>query len=163
MRDGVEYVFSTHFRTKHAVRGHLVHQPRDKPFKDRWFVYLIQDEHCNKQYVGSTTDMYARWSSHKSGCNNGSTKTGLAAHFTHGCPGDTGREKDNLTVTLVDYLDVTMEEVTDAGHGGIGCMCELCDQLKDIEDDWIMKLGTFYYPGGLNKRDEIKRKVRSGY
>ena len=50
--------------------------------------------------------MYARWSSHKSGCNNGATEIGLAAHQTNGCPGDTGRNIDNLTDTLVDYLDV---------------------------------------------------------
>ena len=163
MEDNVDYVYSRHFRTRHAVKGHLVHQPRDQKFKDRWFVYLIEDTHCNKQYVGSTTDMYGRWSNHKSGCNTGSTKTGLSAHFTTGCPGDSGRDKQNLTVTLVDYMDVTKVEVETANHGGVGCMCYLCDKLKDIEDDWIMKLGTFYYPTGLNKRDEIKRKVRSGY
>ena len=163
MGDGVNFVDSKHFRTKHAVRGHLVHEPRNKQFKDRWFIYMIQDEFCHKQYVGSTTDMYGRWSTHKSDCNNGSTKTGLSAHFTNGCPGDTGREKLNLTVTLVDFIDVTLEDVQGAGHGGVGCECELCGKLKNLEDDWIMRLGSFYYPGGLNKRDKIKRKVRSGY
>ena len=69
----------------------------------------------------------------------------------------------NLTVTLLDSMDVTLEEVQRAGHGGVGCECQLCSRLKNIEDDWIMRLGTFYYPGGLNKRDEIKKKVRSGY
>ena len=69
----------------------------------------------------------------------------------------------NLTVTLLDSMDVTQEEVQRAGHGGVGCECHLCNCLKNIEDDWIMRLGTFYYPGGLNKRDEIKKKVRSGY
>ena len=163
MRDKVEFVQSSHFRTRHAVRGHLVHQPRTQLFKDRWFIYLIQDETCNKQYVGSTTDMYGRWSSHKSSCNNGCSKTGLSNHFTNGCPGDMGRNKMNLTVTLLDSMDVTQEEVQRAGHGGVGCECQLCSRLKKIEDDWIMRLGTFYYPGGLNKRDKIKKKVRSGY
>jgi hypothetical protein len=60
-------------------------------------------------------------------------------------------------------MDVTLEEVQGAGHGGVGCVCGLCGALKNKEDNWIMRLGTFYYPGGLNKRDEIKRKVRSGY
>ena len=119
--------------------------------------------HCNKQYVCSTMDMYGRWSSHKSDCNNGCNKTGLSNHFTNGCPGDMGRDKMNLTVTLLDSMDVTLEEVQRAGHGGVGCECQLCSRLKNIEDDWIMRLGTFYYPGGLNKRDEIKKKVRSGY
>ena len=163
MRDNVSYVYSQHFKTKHAVRGHLVHMPRDQQFKDRWFIYLIEDKHCNKQYVGSTTDMYSRWSSHKSGCNSGSISTGLSAHFVNGCPGDTGRGKNNLMVTLVDYLDVTKEEVNIARHGGVGCLCDLCKKLKKLEDSWIMRLGTFYFPGGLNKRDEIKKKVRSGY
>ena len=63
-------------------------------------------------------------------------------------------------VTLVDFLDVTEEEVNIARHGGVGCLCDLC---KKLEDSWIMRLGTFYFPGGLNKRDEIKKKVRSGY
>ena len=69
----------------------------------------------------------------------------------------------NLTVTLLDSIDVTLEEVQRAGHGGVGCESQLCSRLKTLEDKWIMRLGTFYYPGGLNKRDEIKKKVRSGY
>ena len=69
----------------------------------------------------------------------------------------------NLTVTLVDFIGVTLEDVQGARHGGVGCECELCGKLTNLEDDWIMRLGSFYYPGGLNKRDEIKRKARSGY
>ena len=87
MKDNVEFVYSAHFRTKYPVRGHLFHQPRTQQFKDRWFVYLINDDHCSKQYVGSTTEMYGRWSSHKSGCNSVSTITGLAAHFAQGSQG----------------------------------------------------------------------------
>ena len=60
-------------------------------------------------------------------------------------------------------MGVTKEEVQHAGHGWVGCECGLCGVLKNKKDDWIMKLGTFYYPGGLNKREEIKKKVRSGY
>ena len=113
--------------------------------------------------MGSTTDMYGRWAVHKSTCNTGSTKTGLSAHFTHGCPGDTGKEKENLKVILLDFMDVTMEQVTAENHGGVGCVCTLCEKLKSLEDTWIMRLGTFFHPGGLNKRDEIKRKVRATY
>ena len=29
-------------------------------------MYLIYDKQCQKQYVDLTTDMYGRWSSHKS-------------------------------------------------------------------------------------------------
>ena len=163
MKDGVTYVYSHHFKTKHSVRGHMVHEPREKKFKDRWFIYLIEDEFCSKSYVGSTVDMYGRWSKHKSDCNGAKTSSGLSSHFAHGCPGDTGRDKTNLLVTLVDYLDVTEQGVREAGHGGLGCLCQLCKKLKNLEDSWIMKLGCFYHPGGLNKRDEIKNKVRIKY
>lgn len=163
MKDNIKSVTSLHFNTKHSIRGRLVHLPRDQRFKDRWFIYLIEDTHCQKQYVGSTTDMYGRWGVHKSNCNTGCTNTGLSAHFTHGCPGDTNREKENLQVTFVDYLDVTREQVQEANHGGVGCICTLCGKLKELEDTWIMRLGTFFHPGGLNKRDEIKRKVRASY
>ena len=44
-----------------------------------------------------------------------------------------------------------------------GLLCQLCEQFKELEDNWIMKLGCFYHPSGLNKRDEIKSKVRSKY
>ena len=42
-------------------------------------------------------------------------------------------------------------------------ICTLCGKLKELEDTWIMRLGTFFHLGGLNKRDEIKRKVRASY
>ena len=58
MSDAVCFVTSQHFNTKHRIKGHLVHLPRDQKFKDRWFIYMIEDNHCKKQYVGSTTDMY---------------------------------------------------------------------------------------------------------
>ena len=61
--------------------------------------------------------------------------------------------------TLIDFLDVTLEQVQQENHGGVGCVCTLCRKLKNLEDTWMMRLGTFYHPGGLNKRDEIKRKV----
>ena len=87
----------------------------------------------------------------------------ISAHFAVRCPGDTGRDKSNLSVPLTDYIDVTEEEVQTAQHGGVGCICSLCKKLKNLEDNWIMKLGCFYHPAGLNKRDEIKNKVRSKY
>ena len=60
-------------------------------------------------------------------------------------------------VTLVDYMDVTKEEVARGMHCGVGCMCSLCQKLKEKEYSWIMKLGTFYYPTGSNKRDKSKQ------
>jgi hypothetical protein len=72
-----------------------------------------------------------------------------------GCPGDTGRDKANVTEEQV--------QAQAAQHGGVGCVCDFCKKLKTMEDNWIMKLGSFYHPFGLNKRDEIKSKVRSKY
>ena len=131
---------SKHFNTKRAVRGRLFHQPRDTVFKARWFIYQICDENCWKTYVESTVDMYGRWANHKLDCNRGSTAIGF--------PGDTDR----------DYMDATGEEEQGAHHGGVGCVCTLCRKLKTLEDNWIIKLGCFYHPNGLNKRDEIKIK-----
>ena len=71
--------------------------------------------------------------------------------------------KYKIYVNILDCLDVTEEEVQAAQHGGVGCVCSLCRKLKNLEDQWIRRLGCFYHPGGMNKRDEIKSKVRSKY
>ena len=55
-------------------------------------------------------------------------------NFVNGCPGDTGRGKNNLMVTLVDFMDVTKEEVNIDRHGGVCCLCDLCKTLKKLED-----------------------------
>ena len=60
-------------------------------------------------------------------------------------------------------MDLTKEELQAAKHKlGPGCMCDLCNRLKNLEDSWILKLGTFFWPHGLNTRDEVKQKVRTG-
>ena len=33
-------------------------------------------------------------------------------------------------------------------------------KLKNVEDNWILKMGTFYGTWGLNDRDEIQSKTR---
>ena len=77
-----------------------------------------------------------------------------------GCPNDLGRDKDTLTLYLVDHLDTTEEELRLAGHTrGPQCMCSLCQQLKQLEDNFILKSGTFY-THGLNTRDQVKNKAR---
>ena len=58
-----------------------------------------------------------------------------------------------ITITISECVNVNVRM----------CKFDLCGKLKKIEDDWIMRLGSFYYPGGLNKRDKIKRKARGGY
>ena len=84
----------------------------------------------------------------------------MSAHFAVWCPSNTDRDKSNLSLTLLDFMDVTEEKVKTAEHGGVGYVCQLSKRLKDNR---IMKLGCFYHPSGLNKRDKIKSKVRSKY
>ena len=97
-------------------------------------------------------------------CNNGpSTSTGISKHFTMhgGCPNDLSREKETLSYTLIDHIDVTKEDLVKAGHvPGPKCRCQECSRLKDLEDQWIVRMGTFYGESGLNSRDEIQSKTR---
>ena len=164
MKDGKQFVTSYHFNTKVPIRGHLTHEPHDSKQKNRWFVYLIEDLTCRKQYVGSSVDVYRRWSSHKSDCNKRlGEKSGLAAHFAAGCPEDQDQEKSNLELTLLASMDVTEEDKEAAGHiSGAGCVCKLCEKLQKLEDSYMLRLGTFFFPTGLNKRDQIKQRVRTG-
>ena len=164
MVDGKQFIESEHFNTKIGIRGHLVHEDYDLKEKNRWFIYHIQDKTCSKSYIGSTVNMYSRWSAHKSDIKHGrAEKSGLSRHHAEGCPGDIDDEKSHLEVTLIDSMDVTKEELQAAKHKqGPGCMCELCNRLKNLEDGWILKLGTFFWPHGLNTRDELKQKVRTG-
>ena len=78
-----------------------------------------------------------------------------------GCPFDTGKEKMTLSFKLIDFYDTTEEKLVAAGHvPGPKCRCKECNHLKDKEDHWILKMGTFYEDSGLNTRDEMKTKSR---
>ena len=70
-------------------------------------------------------------------------KPNISVHnyFAVGCPGVTGRDKTNLTVTLLDYMDVMEQGVNEAEHGVLSCLCNLCKKVNNLEDSWIMKLG----------------------
>ena len=126
----------------------------------RWFIYCIEDVPCNKQIVGSTTNPTSRWRNHKSTCNSEkSTSTGLSNHFRIGCQNDTGRDKSTLDFTLIDFYETSQEKLTIARHEPGQCRCSECDNLKLLEDKWILKLGTFY-GNGMNSRDEVKSKSR---
>ena len=157
------FVYSHYFKTKFRIHGHLSHD-YSITGRRRWYIYLIEDLPCNKAIVGSTTDPYNRWTTHKSNCNKGPCKsTGLAKHFTlnDGCPNDPGRRKETLNFVLVDFMDVSEEELQQVRHEkGPKCRCSACSRLKDIEDQWILKMGTFYGESGLNERDEIQAKTR---
>ena len=82
-------------------------------------------------------------------------------HFQDGCPNDTGADKTHIRVTLVDFHDTSEDRLRQAGHEpGPQCRCAECSKLKQIEDKWILKMGTFYGESGLNTRDEITAAVR---
>ena len=99
---------------------------------------------------------------YKSTCNKESSKsTGFAKHFMDGCPFDRGKEKPTLSVTLIDYYDTTQDKIDQAGHvQGPKCRCQECNSLKEREDQWILKIGSYYGISGLNSRDETKSKSR---
>ena len=81
-----------------------------------------------------------------------------------GCPFDPGPKKSTLNITLVDYYDTTADKLKKSGHmKGAKCRCQECNNLKDLEDKIILKLGTFYGLSGLNERDEIVAKTRGNW
>ena len=81
-----------------------------------------------------------------------------------GCPNDTGVDKDHIRLTLLDFLDTTEEKLRLAEHQpGPQCKCEECKKLLRTENKWILRLGTFFRPTGLNSRDEVKSDVRGNY
>ena len=152
------YVYSLHYRKMFKIRGHLRHDYSEKD-NIRWFVYLIEDIICMKQYIGSTVGLLKRWANHKSECNLKNVKTcrtGLTKHFINGCNGDNDKLKSNLTITMIDYLDTTENELKLAHHkSGPNCTCEICKKLRRIECSNILKLGTICEQYGLNSKDEL--------
>ena len=93
------------------------------------------------------------------------TNTGLYKHFHDGCPAyQQHGDFNHLKITLVDHIDTSEEVLARVGHtGGVKCRCSECQRLKDQEDKWICRLGSFNQPGGLNTRDEIKSRVRVNF
>ena len=159
------YVTSYYFQRRFAIHGRNVHLPYSMPKKTTWFVYLAHDTFCQLLYVGSTTDVCRRWSTTKSACSNrNSSNTGLYKHFQQGCPEHiTSGNMKHVTWTLLDHYYTTEEKMEAAGHGGQACVCVECQKLKDVEDKWICRLGSFHPPHGLNSRDEIKTRSRVNY
>ena len=89
---------------------------------------------------------------------------GIYKHFLQGCPNDTGKEKEHLRLTLLDYLDTTEATLRKSGHqSGPQCKCGECSKLLRTENKWILRLGTFHGQSGLNMRDEVKSAERGQY
>ena len=154
-----ETIESIYYQTKFKIHGHLRHD-YSPDGKIRWFLYSIRDIPCQKIIVGSTQNPLERWRNYKSTCNKeNSNSTGLSKHFMDGCPFDTGKEKMTLRYTLIDYFDTTQEKLRQSAHvPGPRCRCSECGHLKDLENRWIMKIGSMYGTSGLNERDEMKAK-----
>ena len=158
-----DFIFSE-FNTKYKIHGYLAHDWAPQGII-RWYIYVIRDVPCGKVYCGSSQSPVARFSQHRSTCNNPHKQkhggTGLCNHFKQGCPNDTGRDKGNLNLTLVDYIDTSPEKLRRVDHvKGPQCKCSECARLKNLEDFHIMRLGTVFGRSGLNQRDEIKNKNR---
>ena len=70
----------------------------------------------------------------------------------------------HLTFTILDHIETSTERLRDAGHqDGAGCRRGECQRLKDCEDKWIMRLGSFHAPHGLNTRNEIITRSRVNF
>ena len=153
---------SIYFNLQLKIHGHLVHDKAHEG-KLRWFIYSIRDLPCDKIIVGSTQDAKLRWANYKSTCNlRKSNATGLCKHFKDGCPNDKGADKSTLDFMLIDFFDTTNEKLRMAKHvPGAKCKCNECEKLRDLEDNWILKVGSFYGSSGLNSRNDIKKKTRS--
>ena len=159
-------IFSSHFQRRHAVAGKNVHLKATEKVKLRWFVYLQECIHPDGvfQYIGSTSSVTERWANTKSKCLTGNTEgSGIEKHFKLGC---TAKMNDlaNVRNTLLEHFDTTKEKLKSANHKpGPGCRCSECNQLKNIEDKWIFRMGTMYGKFGLNNRNEVTNKVRAGF
>ena len=145
---------------KFTIQHHLSHD-----ISDIWLIYLITDTVCGKQYIGSSTDMRKRFANHKSSCNaRSSTVTGLAAHFSNppGCPGYNYPKQPHIKVTLVDGFQASHSDLTKKGHDFRvkNCHCIFCNKLNRLENEWIMKMGLFQGPLGLNSREDLGSNFR---
>ena len=89
--------------------------------------------------------------------------TGLYEHFKDGCPHDDGREKNNIRISLIDFMDTTIEKLQRANHRKGNGKCTECDSVRRIENKWIMRLWTFHGESGLNARNIINTGVRVQY
>ena len=142
---------SFQFGTKHEIWKHLAHDKVPNNVM-RYWIYAIDDP-CPTLYVVYTTNLVARFSTHKNTANSKkSNATGLAKHFKNGCPSDDGdKRKSILNVTIVDCYDTTLEKLRIAGHKSKYCDCSECGVAKRLENKWISRLGTMFGETGLNK------------
>ena len=70
---------------------------------------------------------------------------------------------ENLINNLQDIIDDANSRLLDLVYDKNLCRCSECQRLKDQEDKWIYRLGSFNPPAGLNTRNEIKSRVRVNF
>ena len=99
------------------------------------------------QYVGSTTSVIHRLENTKSKINALTLKnslqarTGLEKHFQQF---STSRTSPGVSESD-SFGNVCDEQREDSKHeAGEGCRCSECEKLKNLEDKWICRLGTFH-------------------
>ena len=157
-----DHVYSEFRKHKFAIHGRNVHLPATVKQPTLWFIYLLECIPCHAQYVGSTKNVASRFKNHKSNAHlKNSTSSGMAKHFSDICPNDDNDpQKPQLKITLIDFMHTSNMKLQTANHvPGPQCRCIECGKLKDLEDKWIMRLGT-YEGMVLNDRNEIKSKCR---
>ena len=98
-------------------------------------------------YVGSTVDMKARWSKHKTDIRKGSwNNSGLTKHFMHHHQQHIELAISRLVVTLVDHVDGLYSD----------------ERHLQLEKDWILNLGTSGETG-FNSRNELLSNQRRNW
>ena len=97
-------------------------------------------------YVGSTTDIKARWTGHKSDIRHGRwTACGLTRHFGQHHQADREEAISNLRLTLLDRLTGPHSE----------------ERLLTLEQTWMHRLGTTEI--GCNSRVELTARSRRNW
>ena len=90
--------------------------------------------------------------------------TGLKTHLKNGCSQYSEPELNHVRISLLEHYNTTEEKLAASGHkAGPGCRCTECERLKNKEDKWITRMGSYHSPLGLNERDEIVKKARTTY
>ena len=66
------------------------------------------------------------------------------------------KSKSNLRITIIHYLDTTEKELKEENLiKGTNCSRKVCQKLRKIECDNIIKTGTTSDKYGLNSKNEL--------
>ena len=89
--------------------------------------------------------------------------TGLEKHIKKGC-NVLVPDMINVGITLLEHFNTSEMSLRQSSHQeGPGCWCCHCNKLKNMEDKWIRRLGTYHGRISLNDIDEITRNARVNY